>query len=203
MAGKSDEDPKKIDVLRIADSLAVSGDYIVKQEVAVMDAAIFSRPPDDHPVYAKIGRVASDWSHVEHLLDLLIWELTGGDERLVAASTAQMNGIYPRCMALLALLSACNMLTDELRKQILNLQGKCGQTGHLRNRIVHDAWYALKGSPEVGAFRAMAKDDLHVGVKDIPEDHFSFVLKEIGDRFNEAKALHEKVHGLHRARSRG
>ena len=45
----------------------------------------------------------------------------------------------------------------------------------------------------------VAKDDLHVGVRDVPDGHFKFVLREIDKRLNEAKALHEKVHALHRA----
>jgi hypothetical protein len=33
------------------------------------------RLPDDHPVYNLLGRLASDWSHVEHTLDTIIWAL--------------------------------------------------------------------------------------------------------------------------------
>jgi hypothetical protein len=31
------------------------------------------RLPDNHPVYNLLGRLASDWSHVEHTLDTIIW----------------------------------------------------------------------------------------------------------------------------------
>lgn len=169
-----------------------------RKATATLDAVIFKRPPKDHPVYAKIGRVASDWSHVEHVLDLLIWDLTGGDEKLVAASTAQMTGIYPRCMTLVALLGARNLLSKSIEKEIDKLQSRCGATGRLRNRIVHDAWYAA-GSSLVGAFRAMARGDYHVGIRDIPDDHFQHVLKEIADRHREAMALSAKVSALLRA----
>src|SRR5262245_2676728 len=36
------------------------------------------KPPDNHAIYAFVGRIASDWAHVEHLFDEIIWHLLGG-----------------------------------------------------------------------------------------------------------------------------
>jgi hypothetical protein len=33
--------------------------------------------PEDHPFYALVGRVASEWAHLEHILDTTIWDLLG------------------------------------------------------------------------------------------------------------------------------
>src|SRR5262245_35059281 len=29
--------------------------------------------PEEHPFYALVGRVASEWAHLEHILDTTIW----------------------------------------------------------------------------------------------------------------------------------
>jgi hypothetical protein len=53
-------------------------------------------PPDDHPVYTLIGKVASKWSHLEHTLDLIIWDLAGIEPEKGACITAQMMGAANR-----------------------------------------------------------------------------------------------------------
>jgi hypothetical protein len=73
-------------------------------------------PPDDHPIYAKVGKVASDWAHVEHMLDLIISELAATNLQIVVCITAQMTGVYPRCKAILALLN----LVQQKRQTDLN-----------------------------------------------------------------------------------
>ena len=38
----------------------------------------YTRTRDAHPIYQMVGQVASEWAHLEHLLDELIWRLAGG-----------------------------------------------------------------------------------------------------------------------------
>lgn len=50
--------------------------------------------PADHSFYTLVGRVASEWSHFEHTLDLTIWELArwgtdGFTDQTAACITAQ------------------------------------------------------------------------------------------------------------------
>src|SRR5260370_17366071 len=61
--------------------------------------------PADHPIYAKVGKVASDWAHVEHTLDMIIWELSGIEFQKGAAITAQLMGAFSRFNAILPLLA--------------------------------------------------------------------------------------------------
>jgi hypothetical protein len=57
----------------------------------------------DNPFYANIGRVASEWSHLEHTLDLIVWDLCDQQPRLTACITAQIMGVGGRCKAILSL----------------------------------------------------------------------------------------------------
>lgn len=164
------------------------------QALVIQAAETFSRPPDDHPIYSKIGRVVSDWSHVEHVLDLIIWELTGGDERAVAASTAQMNGAHPRAMAIISLLQVRGMLDAKLTSFIENFRGACSTTGNYRNRIVHDAWFVSDGeTPVVGTFRSLPKEDRRFGIAEINDAYFEKVLGKIERRLNEARDLQRQI----------
>jgi hypothetical protein len=45
--------------------------------------------PADHPIYSLVGRVASAWAHLEHALDLIIWDLSEIDPQRTACITAQ------------------------------------------------------------------------------------------------------------------
>jgi hypothetical protein len=48
--------------------------------------------PPDHPLYARIGRVASEWAHIEHILDLIIWKLANIHDKQGACITSQILG---------------------------------------------------------------------------------------------------------------
>ena len=56
--------------------------------------------PADHSFYAMVGRVASEWSNLEHTLDLIIWDLVsfranGLGANVVACITSQIMGVAP------------------------------------------------------------------------------------------------------------
>ncbi len=59
--------------------------------------------PSDHPFYANVGRVASEWAQLEHLLDTVIWAFLQDKDAHLACITSQVMGFGPRCKAILAL----------------------------------------------------------------------------------------------------
>jgi hypothetical protein len=61
-------------------------------------------PPSDDPIYALIGRVASTWSHLEHILDEIIWDLVGIEASRVACITGQIIGATNRYRAITSLI---------------------------------------------------------------------------------------------------
>jgi hypothetical protein len=93
--------------------------------------------PDGHPIYALVGRVASGWSHVEHTLDEIIWELAGIEPIKGAAMTAQIMGAYSRFKAILALLSRPELANrpglELVLKRVTELTNK--SSGQARNEI--------------------------------------------------------------------
>jgi hypothetical protein len=156
------------------------------------------RPPDDHPVYAKIGLVTANWSQVEKVLDEIIWWLVDKhDRRIVACLTGQFAGTFQRHNAIIALLLAKGVLTPELRARIERERGACNNTSAKRNRIVHDAWQVnVEDASSVAAHRSWPKEDLRFGISEIPDGEFDGVLKSINNRLVEAVALRNDLNPL-------
>jgi hypothetical protein len=131
------------------------------------------RPPPEHPVYPLLGQIASDWSHVEHTLDTIIWALAGVDAEAGACITAQVLGAYNRFKAIIALLILhernTQKKTQELTARAIRLQGKANLPGEQRNRSVHDPWYVFTGHDAAGQFKAMPHRDHRFGIH--PTEH--------------------------------
>jgi hypothetical protein len=53
---------------------------------------------------AAIGRVARGWGHLEHMVDLILWDVASIPHQFGACITAQMGSIHPKLRALGALL---------------------------------------------------------------------------------------------------
>ena len=122
--------------------------------------------PADHPIYSLVGRVASAWAHLEHALDLIIWDLSEIDPQRTACITAQMLGAGPRYKAVYSLLQQRN--TDEFRQlgeEAKELMNKTFDHSEKRNRIIHDPWYVTNAKP--AQFRAMPTKDPRFGVFEI------------------------------------
>jgi hypothetical protein len=137
-------------------------------------------PPADHPIYSLVGRVASAAAHLEHTLDLIIWDLARIDHQAGACITAQLTGAQPRYRAIISILKI-NFRTDPRYKPFIEevnqlLEGT-HKPGDDRNRIVHDPWYIIteyeRGvftrlpSETPAQFRAMPFKGLHFGVMEI------------------------------------
>src|SRR6266704_5852432 len=59
--------------------------------------------PRDHPHLALIGRIAVEWAAIEHQLDVIIWRLASLEPHVGACLTAQIMGVGPRFLTLIAL----------------------------------------------------------------------------------------------------
>jgi hypothetical protein len=64
---------------------------------------VYGTLPENHPFYAIVGRVTSEMSHLEHVLDEIIWKLSGLNPALASCITFQLVGATPRFRAIIAL----------------------------------------------------------------------------------------------------
>jgi len=98
----------------------------------------FVRPPENHSVYNLIGRIAVEWSYLEHTLDRIIWKLSKVPGSRGACLTAQMMGVWPRFNAIEALLT---QNSDKFLKpeKIINSMNTLGQQCQVisPHRVVH------------------------------------------------------------------
>jgi hypothetical protein len=132
--------------------------------------------PDDHPFYQMIGRVASEWAHVEHVLDLIIWELADLVPQKGACITAQLMGTAPRYRAISTLAQQMG-LKKRLVERINGLQGIT--PNEARNRIIHDPWYMEKTSKRPAQFRSMPSKTPTYGMKDIEDAEITKAIEDI------------------------
>jgi hypothetical protein len=149
-------------------------------------AEIFIRPPDDHPVYTRIGRIAAEWSHLEHVLDEIIWLLCPSAEpRHLGCVTGRLLGHGPRYDVIIALLTQRGA-EEKTIKRVVGLKNSAYAAAEARNRIVHDAWYvAPEGS--IAQFRSMPPKDLRFGLTEYSDnEHFEQSLKTTRKCYEEA-----------------
>ena len=137
---------------RIAEGVGVAAGT----STAVAVSRVIVPLPDDHPFYAVIGRVAAEWSQLEHLLDIIIWDLSGVEHDAGACITAQMMGVGNRLQAIMAL-GERRSLSKKIPERVNSLTEKSFKPGEARNRIVHDTWYIKSVSRQLGQFRSMAR----------------------------------------------
>jgi hypothetical protein len=160
--------------------------------VGVPSVLIHTPLPEDHPFYALIGRVTSEWAHLEHALDLIIWDLCGIPQPVAACVTGQILGATPRFNALIALATYKGVdekVIDEI-KQILN---RTYEVQEQRNRLIHDPWYAEKSSMQPGQFKSMPKKKLQFGIRDVDEAAVRKTIADIRKRKDEVSKLWNKI----------
>jgi hypothetical protein len=116
-------------------------------------------PKDDDPHYTVIGRVASNWAHLETMIDGCIAKLAMCGEQEMACVTAQLIGPSKRMDALLSLFVHRGG-SSTLRKKIKAFQGRVQQLGEDRNRIVHDAMVIRIDTGEAHKALITAKGEL-------------------------------------------
>jgi hypothetical protein len=147
--------------------------------------------PEEHPFYSLVGRVTSEWSHIEHILDTTIWNLLDIDHVFAACVTSQVMGIGPRCKTIITLIAARN-ISDKLIKPYRSFMGDSDAPADWRNRFVHDPWITetTEGAKQ---FRAMPYVDPRFGEQEIDRQELQKLLATIKGLQTRASDLHEKV----------
>ena len=104
----------------------------------------YKRLPDHPRSTTRVGQIASDWSLVEHLLDLIIWHLAKVDDVTGACMTGHIVGSFARLTAVRAL---C-MGTADIPERILRRYRKTGSDAQIQGclRLVELPSYMTHGS---------------------------------------------------------
>jgi hypothetical protein len=139
---------------------------------------VHSPLPADHPFYAKVGHIASEWAHFEHILDLIIWEMAGVEPAKGACITASIMGHGGRCNSI-ASLGGLAGISPQIIKRIRSLKSDAFSVADARARIVHDPWYIERGSEQVSQFRSMPFTDPTYGMKDITDAAIAETIRRI------------------------
>lgn len=134
--------------------------------------------PDTHPQLALIGQIAAAWSVIEHELDTVIWRLAELQPETGACLTAQMIGIRPRFLTIIALCTHAQFPKDFITK-IEDVMNKGVKPGEGRNRVIHDPWYLELMSQQAAQFRAMPAKKLTYGFKPMPKEELDDILEKI------------------------
>ena len=172
----------------------------VQVKITALDAVLAKQTPlpEDHPFYPLIGRVASEWAQLEHVLDLIIWDMTDGDKGDKIANscvTGQIMSHFPRFKAILALAEhrGYNKATIS---EIKSLRDKMFSVSEKRNRIIHDAWVLQifgEGMKEVGQLKSYTEKDKTFGFSPISETDMLDCINEIRGKTKKISALRSKL----------
>src|ERR1700674_5533818 len=140
------DDPKPTDPNTIATTISSTSFLIPAPSIET-----FVRLPDDNPIYSLVGQVASDWAFIEHILDLIIWELAGINHAKGACLTAQITGHHNKCDSIIALETYLGFSASTI-KRVEDLKGSLYNVSNPRNRIVHDPWILIRTVNTQGLF---------------------------------------------------
>lgn len=159
-------------------------------------ATLPDRPPPEHPIYSLVGQIASSWAHVDHMLDILIWELADVDAQAGACITAQIPGTFGRFKALIALLTFHQQRTNKNLKPLIDKATELSQKGNApgdkRHRAVHDPWYDYPTSEDQTAqFKAMPHKDHRYGIHPVDLAELEAALEDI-KKFSERVSAFRK-----------
>jgi hypothetical protein len=157
-----------------------------------------SQPPAEHPIYSLVGQVAANWAHIDHLLDILIWQLADVDAQAGACITAQIGGTYGRFKAVIALLTFHQQRTNKSLKALIDkateLSQKANAPGEGRHRTVHDPWYEYPYSADQTAqFRAMPHKDPKYGIQAVDLNDVKSNLDDIKKFADRVKTFRDDV----------
>jgi hypothetical protein len=148
--------------------------------------------PAEHPLYATIGLVTAEWSQMEHILDLIIWELADVRHEIGSCITGQMMGHAPRFKAIQAL-ALLTGLDKVLLDRIESLSNQTSGLAAERNRIVHDAWYFEHASGQLGQFKSPSHKSRNFGFKDIDMTTIDATLQKIRTKLTQVHRLRSDI----------
>jgi len=134
--------------------------------------------PEEHPFYTLVGRVASEWANLEHILDTTIWGLLGASQELTACVTSQIMGVGPRCKAIETLCCA-RELDESVKQPFRKLMSDSYDLSERRNRAVHDFWVVEAKPDKASQFRAMAYKDKRFGLVEVGRSEIEELLTNI------------------------
>ncbi len=170
---------------------------VVSVKVTKIDAAIAKQIPlpETHRFYPLIGRVAAEWAYLEHILDLINWDLTKGDKAANSCITGQIMNYLPKFRAIEAL--AMYYGYDKATVgDIRSLKGKVQRVVDKRNRYVHDAWFLQtigESTDKVGQFKSYSERDNQFGFAEIKEKEVLECVDKIRNAAKSASALRSSL----------
>jgi hypothetical protein len=129
---------------------------------------------------------------LEHILDTAIWALAGIEPPLGAGMTAQMIGIRPRCLAIIALHTHLGH-PAKTRRAVTDFMNNSSALSDNRNRLVHDPWILERTKGETGQFLSMPKGELIFGFKAKAEREIGETLEKIARYITRAIALRDQI----------
>jgi hypothetical protein len=138
----------------------IEGDRLIRHESSL---------PGDHPYYALIGRVAAEWTHFEHMLDEIIWNLAQIPDDTALCITGHIMGATPR-FKMIESLGKYFGVPEELLKRARQLKQLQYEVGELRNRVVHDPWFVVSWTAADGAPRTTQLKSTPPGHAEIPKE---------------------------------
>jgi hypothetical protein len=156
----------------------------------------YIRPPDDHPTYHLIGRVAAEWGHFERTLDRIVWTLSGVTSAQAACLTAQIMGAGPRLRAIVAQLNLRKHSEPEFARYISKINKVLNDSfepQEKRNRIVHDAWYIDSSCNKPGQFRSWPAKNLQYGINEVDMTEIEKTISDIRQLTKRAEELFERI----------
>ncbi len=126
--------------------LSASSITLGSVEIYSPTLTVYEKLPDEHPFYAVVGRIASEWAHLEHQLDLVIWKLVGISSEIASCVTGQIMAASTFVFEAIAALAAAKSISSRVSK-IEKLGLSVSNLAKSRNRFVHDAWYGGTTTP--------------------------------------------------------
>jgi hypothetical protein len=178
---RSMNEPKKM--------LAATGQFMVTGQAVL---SVHGPLPADHPIYATVGLITAESAQLEHILDLIIWELAGVTQPIGSCITGQMMGHAPRFNVIQAL-GRLRGLDAQLLKSIQSLSNQLFEVAGERNRIVHDAWYIEHTSGQIGQFKSISHKKNDFGFVDIDVAAINATLSKMQDKLAKVQELRADI----------
>lgn len=157
----------------------------------------YQEPPQDHPIYNWVGRIAAKLANLEHDLDKLIWKVSGVSEDVGACITGPLLGYSSKFLVLIALLKQLNF-KEGIIKRAMQLNQDADTQAEERNRCIHDVWLLETSSKTLHQRKSVTRKDVKKG----PKEKLTFGItpkseKELEDTLKAISNLIERLSNLH------